>query len=61
MTTLGIPFDGIIRSHSDPLRQRSVLSLLLGKSALGAESLLRRLCKKGERDGVRDTRELNNA
>ena len=43
VTTLGIPLDTIVSSRPDPVRQRSVLSLLLGKRSLGSESFLGRL------------------
>ena len=49
MAALGVPFDGVVRAHANPLRQRSVLSLLLGQGALGAERLLRRLRKDKRR------------
>jgi hypothetical protein len=41
MTTLGVPLDGIICSHSNPLWQGTILSLGLGQSALGSKRLLR--------------------
>lgn len=44
VTSLGVILDGIVRTKTDPLRKRTVLSLLLGKGALGTESLLRWLC-----------------
>ena len=40
VTTLGVVFDSIVRSKTDPLGKRAVLPLLLGEGALGAESLL---------------------
>ncbi len=43
VTPLCVVFNGIVSTETDPLRKRTVLSLLLGKSALGAERLLRRL------------------
>ena len=46
VTTLGVPFNSIVRAHTDPLRQGSVLSLLFGQSSLGAKGFLGRLHKK---------------
>jgi hypothetical protein len=43
VTTPGVPLDGVIRTHTDPLRQRPVLALLLSKRPLGDKCLLRRL------------------
>jgi len=43
VTTLGVPFDGVVGTHTNPLRQRPVLSLLFGQGALGAKGFLRRL------------------
>lgn len=43
VTPLCVVFDGIVRTKTNPLGKRTVLSLLLGKSTLGAERLLRRL------------------
>lgn len=49
MTALGVPLDIIVGAHTDPLGQRSVLSLLLGQRALGTERLLGRLRKRNEK------------
>ena len=43
VTTLGVPFNGIVRAHANPLRQGSVLSLRFGQRSLGAKGLLGRL------------------
>jgi hypothetical protein len=43
VTTLGVPFDSVIRSHANPLWQRTVLSLRFSECALGAETFLCRL------------------
>ena len=43
MTPLGVVLDGVIRAKPDPLRQGTVLPLLLGQGALRAEGLLGRL------------------
>jgi hypothetical protein len=40
VTTLGIPLDGIVRAHSDPLWQGAILPLRFRQSALGSERLL---------------------
>ncbi len=40
VTSLGVVLDAIISTKTDPLRKRTVLSLLLGKSALGTETFL---------------------
>ena len=40
MTTLGVVFDGVIRTQTDPLRKRAVLLLRLREGTLRAESLL---------------------
>jgi hypothetical protein len=40
VTTFGVPFDGIVRSHADPVRQRSILPLTFGRRSLGAKGLL---------------------
>ena len=46
MTLLGVVFDSIISTKTDPLWKRTILSLLLGKSALCAERLLGWLFEK---------------
>jgi len=40
VTTLGIVLDGIVSAKPDPLWKGTVLTHLLGKSALGAECFL---------------------
>ena len=45
--TLHVVFDSVVRAEANPVRQRTILSLLLGQSALCAESLLGRLGGKG--------------
>lgn len=46
MTSLGIVSDLISRLHSDPLWDRSILSLLLSKNSLDLEGLVGRLWRK---------------
>jgi hypothetical protein len=46
MTTLGVPFNGIARPHTNPLRQRPILSLCLGKLDFCAKGFDRWLKKK---------------
>lgn len=43
VTAFGVPFDGIISSHSDPMWQRPILSLFLCECSLGAKGFLGRL------------------
>jgi hypothetical protein len=43
VSSLGVVTDGVIRAKANPVRDRLVLLLLDGKSALGAEGLLGRL------------------
>ena len=43
MSALGVPLDGVISSQTNPVWQRAVLPLLLGKRALCSEGLLGRL------------------
>ena len=38
--------DGVSSAQTEPLRQRAVLSHLLGENSLSAEGLLRRLKKR---------------
>jgi len=44
VAALGIPLDGVVCFHPEPLWQRSVLSLLLRQRPLRPECLLGRLC-----------------
>lgn len=44
--TLHVVFDSVVRAEANPVRQRTILSLLLGQSALCTESLLGRLRRK---------------
>ena len=44
VSALGVVLDGIAGTEPNPLRKGTVLPLLLGKGALGAEGLLGRLC-----------------
>ncbi len=43
VSALGVPLDGVIGSQTNPVWQRTVLPLLLGKRTLCSESLLGRL------------------
>jgi len=49
VTTLSIVLDAIVRAKTNPLWQRTVLPLLLGKSALCTESFLGWLCHRIKR------------
>lgn len=51
MPALGVVLDGVVGTEADPLGKGAVLPLLLGKSALGAESLLGRLLENKRRGG----------
>jgi hypothetical protein len=47
VATLGVVPDGVAGTQTDPLRDRAVLLLLLGKEHLGAEGLVGRLRRGG--------------
>ena len=49
VSALGVVLDGVVGTEADPLGKGTVLPLLLGKSALGAEGLLGRLLGDGGR------------
>lgn len=40
VTTLGVPLNFVVRTKTDPLWKRTILTLLLRQCPLGAESLL---------------------
>jgi hypothetical protein len=46
MSSLEIPLDGIVSTHSYPVRQRAILTLGFGQRPLGAERLLTWLHEK---------------
>lgn len=41
MSAFGIPFDRVVRTEANPVGQRAILPLRLGKGNLGSERLLR--------------------
>lgn len=53
VAALCVPFNGIVRAHTDPLRQWSILSLLFCQGALSAKGFLRRLRKRKKNKWVR--------
>ncbi len=48
MSTLCVPLDRVVGAETNPVRQRTILSLFLGQSALRAKSLLGGLQKKSD-------------
>jgi hypothetical protein len=55
VTTFSIPFDTVVRSQTDPMWQRTILSLLLGKLYFSSKCLLRWLQKTDEeKNGMRN-------